>query len=59
MNRRAMVSAVLAALLLFASGCVVAESPAGRGYESYYYYPDAEVYFYPRIAEYYWFELGN
>ena len=59
MKRREMVSAILAALLLFISGCVVAERPGGRYSERYYYYPDHEIYFYPRVAEYYWFERGD
>jgi hypothetical protein len=51
---------VVAALMLLVSGCVVAERDhyAG-GRDTYYYYPDEEVYFYPRVGEYYWYEGGT
>jgi hypothetical protein len=50
---------VLAALLPFSSGCVVAERPGYGRVETYYYYPDYEVYYYPRVQRYYWFERGE
>ena len=54
MKRRDVLSAMAAALLLSVSGCMV-EERRGRGrVESYYYYPDWEVYFYPRVGRYYW-----
>ena len=52
--------AVMAALLTFASGCIVSESPpSGRGRYEAYYYPDEEVYFYPNVRLYYWLDRGN
>jgi hypothetical protein len=56
MKRRDALSVIAAAILLSASGCVVAER-RGRGrIETYYYYPDYEVYFYPHVGRYYWRE---
>jgi len=55
MTRREMLNGMLATLLLFASGCVV-EDRSGRRHDTYYYYPDYEIYFYPRVARYYWRE---
>ena len=53
MKRRDVLSAIVAAFLLSASGCLVTER-RGRGRaETYYYYPDYEVYFYPN-GRYYW-----
>ncbi len=53
--------AVMTALLTFASGCIVAEGPGpGRDrYETYYYYPDDEIYFYPHVRLYYWLDRGD
>lgn len=48
---------VAAALLSFASACVPAAGYAGV--ETYYYYPDDEVYFYPRVNEFFWFDGGT
>lgn len=59
MKRRQIASAIVAALLLFASGCVVAERPGRGRVETYYYYPDYEVYYYPRVGRYYWLERGE
>lgn len=56
MKRREMISAMVAALLMYSSGCVVAERP-GRG--TYYYYPDDEVYYALREGRYYWYERGD
>jgi hypothetical protein len=53
---------VAAALLSFASACVVADRPgygSGYGRQEYYYYPDQEVYFYPGSHRYYWQERGE
>jgi hypothetical protein len=50
--------AIVAALALFVSACIVAET-SRRGGESYYYYPDNEIYFYPQVGWYYWFEGGD
>ena len=74
-------AAVSAALLSFASGCVVVDRPQRevvvesdrrgnpppwapahgqrRQVETYYYYPDIEVYFYPSVRRYYWLERGE
>jgi hypothetical protein len=60
MKGRGIGLAVIAAVLLsFTSGCLVAETPGSRRMETYYYYPDYEVYFYPRVQRYYWFERGE
>jgi hypothetical protein len=61
MNRfNALFLGVIAALMLLVSGCVVADRGDYRagGRDTYYYYPDDEVYFYPRVGEYYWYEGG-
>jgi len=50
---------ILAALMLFVGGCVVAEPQYAGGRGEYYYYPDYEVYFYPSVGLYYWYEGGN
>lgn len=56
MTRRDALSAMAAAFLLTVAGCVV-EERRGRGrLETYYYYPDWEVYFYPRAGRYWWRE---
>jgi hypothetical protein len=55
MKRREIASAIVATILLFTSGCVVADRP-GRHMETYFYYPDSEVYYYPRVSSYYWRE---
>jgi hypothetical protein len=56
MKRRELLYALAAGFFLSASGCVVAER-GGRGRrETYYYYPDYEVYFYPHVGRYYWRE---
>jgi hypothetical protein len=51
---------VVAAAMLFVSGCYVGWQPyyASRG-DVYYYYPEDEVYYYPRVKEYYWLEGGE
>ena len=60
MKRKEMASmAIVATLLLLFSGCIVAEGPGRRQMETYYYYPDHEVYYYPRVSNYYWFERGE
>lgn len=60
MKRKKVASiAIVAALLLVFSGCIVAEGPGHRRVETYYYYPDHEVYYYPRVSSYYWIERGE
>ena len=56
MTTRYLASAFMAAVLLFTSACVVADSPGHRRVETYYYYPNYEVYFYPHVGDYYWRE---
>ncbi|MBI4523372.1 MAG: hypothetical protein HY695_06110 [Deltaproteobacteria bacterium] len=52
--------AIVATLFSFSAGCVVAERSGGHGrYETYYYYPDYEVYFYPSARVYYWLDRGD
>ncbi|HEX9135567.1 MAG TPA: hypothetical protein VF905_01315 [Nitrospirota bacterium] len=60
-RRGATLGVITAVLLLFCSGCVVAERPGygGRGTYYYYYYPDHEVYYYPRAQRYYWLDRGE
>jgi hypothetical protein len=50
---------VLAALMLFFSGCIVAGPYYTSRGDVYYYYPEDEVYYYPRAKEYYWLEGGE
>ena len=60
MKGRAIGLAVIAAALLsFASACIVADRPGNYGRQEYYYYPDQEVYFYPGSNRYYWQERGE
>lgn len=56
MKRREMFSVMAGALLLYASGCVVADGPGRR---TYYYYPNDEVYYYPSEGRYYWYDRGQ
>ena len=54
MKIKHLASAFAAAILLFTSACVVADRSPHRRVETYYYYPDYEVYFYPHAGRYYW-----
>jgi hypothetical protein len=56
MKRREVLYALAAGLFLSVSGCVVAERGVRGRRETYYYYPDYEVYFYPNMGRYYWRE---
>jgi hypothetical protein len=58
MNKKGIALVAIVAVLLFSSGCIVADSSRpGYGRQQgtyYYYYPDYEVYYYPNAREYYW-----
>jgi hypothetical protein len=58
MKRREMAAALVGAILLFTSGCVVGDR-SGRRMETYYYYPDYEIYYYPHAGSYYWRERDD
>jgi hypothetical protein len=59
MKRNRVAFAIIAALFLFSSGCVVTERPGDRRARTYYYYPDYEIYYYPHVERYYWRERGD
>jgi hypothetical protein len=60
-GRQIVFVAIAAVVLSLAAGCVVADRSDGRygRHETYYYYPDDEVYFYPATRLFYWLDFGE